>query len=222
MVFWIAILAGIAFVWLAVRLGFYETWILLFNILVSIYVAVFLTPMVVDFAPASGEVASYGVALSMLVLAGGCFAILQGLSYVFLTGQFSITFPRLFDIPVSGLLGFVAGFLVLSFGALTVTTTPLARHRIVSTLGFNRQSQQANIACIAWSCDLIHSVARFEAGKDATRDAVNRLLDLSSDMRPTRVERPPEPNAPPATPRREPRQESPARRKIIDPTADTP
>lgn len=202
MVFWIAILAGIAFVWLAVRLGFYETWILLFNILVSIYVAIFLTPLVVDFAPASGEVASYSVALSMLVLAGGCFAILQGLSYVSLTGQFSITFPRLFDIPVSGLLGFAAGFLVLSFGALTITTTPLARHRIVSTLGFNRQSQQANIACIAWSCDLIHSVARFEVGKDATRDAVNRLLDLPSEVRPAGVERPPEPNAPATAPKR--------------------
>jgi hypothetical protein len=196
MVFWIAILAGIGFVWLAVRLGFYETWILFFNVLVSMYLGIFLTPMIVSFAPASGEVASYGVALSMVVLAGGCFAILQGLSYVFLTGQFSISFPRLFDIPLSGLLGFVAGFLALSFAALTVTTTPLARHRIVSTLGFNRQSQQATITCIAWGCDLIHAFARFEAGEGGTQEAVNRLLDLSGDIRPASPEPRPEPNAP--------------------------
>jgi len=196
MVFWIAILAGIGFVWLAVRLGFYETWILFFNVLVSIYLGIFLTPMVVSFAPASGEVASYGVALSMVVLAGGCFAILQGLSYVFLTGQFSISFPRLFDIPFSGLLGFVAGFLALSFAALVVTTTPLAQRRMVGTLGFNRQSQQATITCIAWGCDLIHTFARFEAGEGATREAVSRLLDLSSDVRPPSPKPQPEPNTP--------------------------
>jgi hypothetical protein len=196
MVFWTAILAGIGFVWLAVRLGFYETWILLFNVLVSMYVGIFLTPMVVSVAPSSGEIASYGVALSMVVLAGGCFAVLQGLSYVFLTGQFSISFPRLFDIPLSGLLGFIAGFLVLSFAALVVTATPLAQRRIVSTLGLNRQSEQATITCIAWGCDLIHTVARFEAGEGGTREAVNRLLDLSGDIRPTSPEPQPEPNAP--------------------------
>ncbi len=196
MVFWIAILAGIGFVWLAVRLGFYETWILFFNILVSIYLGIFLTPMIVSFAPASGEAASYGIALSMVALAGGCFAILQGLSYVFLTGQFSISFPRLFDIPLSGLLGFVAGFLTLSFAALVIATTPLAQRQIVSTVGLNRQSQQATITCIGWGCDLIHTFARFEPEEGATRKAVNRLLDLSTNIRPAGPQPQPEPNAP--------------------------
>src|SRR5512146_104116 len=104
MVFWIAILAGALFVWLAVRLGFYETWILFFNVLVSLYVSIFLTPLLVEVAPAPGEAASYNAALCLLVLAGGCFAVLQGLSYVFLTGQFHIPFPRVFDIVVSRLI----------------------------------------------------------------------------------------------------------------------
>lgn len=42
MVFWIAILVGGAFVWLGVRMGFYQSWCLLFNIVVSIYLAIFL------------------------------------------------------------------------------------------------------------------------------------------------------------------------------------
>ena len=46
MVFWIAILVGVLFAWLGVRLGFYETWILCFNVIVSIYVAIFLAPFV--------------------------------------------------------------------------------------------------------------------------------------------------------------------------------
>lgn len=182
MVFWIAILAGILFVWLAVRLGFYATWVLLFNVVISMYVAIFLAPLIVDFAPAVGGAASYGVALSMIVLAGGCFALLQGLSYVFLTGQFNIPFPRIFDIVLSGVLGFTAGFLILSFAAIVLTTTPLAQHKIISSIGFNEQSQQANISCMARCCDLIHAVAGFEGSKETTGTAIHRLLDVQRNL----------------------------------------
>jgi len=222
MVFWIAILAGILFVWLAVRLGFYATWVLLFNIVISIYVAIFLTPLIVSFAPAAGQVASYGAALSMLVLAGGCFALLHGLSYVFLTGQFNIAFPRIFDIVLSGVLGFAAGFLILSFAAIVLTTTPLAQQEIVSSIGFNEQSQRANISCVARCCDLVHAIAGFEGGKEATGTAIHRLLDVQRDLSSQRQEPKPDANEPPATPRKEPRHEFPARRKIVDPTGDVP
>ena len=134
MMFWIAILAGALFVWLAVRVGFYETWVLLFNVVISIYVSVFLSPILVELAPPPSGAASYHVALCLTVLAGGCFAILQGLSYVFLTGQYHIPFPRVFDIVLSGVLGFAAGFLIVSFIAVVLTTTPLAEHKIVGRL----------------------------------------------------------------------------------------
>jgi hypothetical protein len=196
MVFWIAILAGVLFVWLAVRLGFYETWVLFFNVLVSIYVSIFLTPLLVEVAPAAGEAASYHIALCLLVLAGGCFALLQGLSYVFLTGQFHIPFPRVFDIVVSGLVGFATGFLVLSFLALVLTTTPLADNKIAGVLGTGRQSQQANLICLTRSCDVIHSFARFNESGNTTEAAVQRLLETPRvQPRPSSV--PPEANEPP-------------------------
>jgi len=183
MVFWLAILMGVLFVWLAVRMGFYEMWVLLFNIVVSVYVAVFLAPIVAEFAPGGDELSSYGTALSMIVLAGGCFAILQGLSYVFLTGQFSIPFPRVFDILFSGGLGFLAGFLILSFVALVLATTPLAERDIVRTLGLGSESQQANISCIAWCCNRVHSVASADNHENATEAAVQRLLKTSGRQR---------------------------------------
>jgi len=222
MVFWIAILTGVLFVWLAVRLGFYATWVLLFNILISIYVAIFLAPLVVDIAPVGGGAASYGMALSMIVLAGGCFAILHGLSYVFLTGQFNIPFPRIFDILLSGVLGFVAGFLILSFAAIILTTTPLAQQKIVSSIGFNEPSQRANISCVAWCCDLIHAVAGFEGGKETTGTAIHRLLEVQRDLNSSREERKPDANEPAVTPRTAPRRESSARRKVEGLADDTP
>jgi hypothetical protein len=222
MVFWIAILTGVLFVWLAVRLRFYSTWVLLFNVLVSVYVAIFLTPAVIGFAPLSGQAASCGVALSMIVLGGGCFAILHGLSFVFLTGQFNIPFPRIFDVLFSGLLGFVAGFLVLSFVAIVLTTTPLAQNKVVSSIGFNRQSQRANILCLSWCCDLIHAVARFEGGNDTTEAAIDRLMDMSSNLASKRNEPKPDANEPPAPPRKTPPRQAGQRRKIADPSGDTP
>jgi hypothetical protein len=177
MVFWMAILTGILFVWLALRLGFYETWILFFNIVISVYVSIFLAPLVAGLAPGAGKAASYVTALSMLLLAGGCFAVLQGLSYVFLTGQFSVAFPRFFDVLLSGGLGFFAGFLVLSFAALVVTTTPLAENKLVSSIGFSRQAEETNLSCLAWCCNQVHSVAGFETDPNAAQTAVDRLFE---------------------------------------------
>ena len=210
MVFWIAILAGVLFAWLAVRMGFYETWVLLFNIVVSIYIAIFLAPVVADFVPMPGR-ASWCMSLSMLVLAGGSFALLHGLSWVFLTGQFRGRFPSLFDVLFSGLLGFVAGFLILSFATLALSTTPLVQHRILRTLGLGRKDQGANIACVAQCCDLVHRVAGFDDGS-TTQTAVTRLLNTSDrltaqDSATPRLGGPADPNAPnkpppqPPTPR---------------------
>jgi hypothetical protein len=217
MVFWIAILVGVLFVWLAVRMGFYDTWSLLFNVVVSIYVAIFLAPLVARLAPASGGASPYGMALSMIVLSGGCFAILYGLSYVFLTGQFSVRFPRFFDILLAGALGFVAGFLILSFAALVIATTPLARHKLVGSIGFSRQSQRPNIACIAWCCDLVHAVARFEPSDNATQAAVERLLEKAKEISPP--SNPPQADTnEPATTRRQPHTPRPGRAR--DPVDD--
>ncbi|MDY0357046.1 MAG: CvpA family protein [Sedimentisphaerales bacterium] len=179
MVFWIAILVGGAFVWLGVRMGFYQSWCLLFNIVVSIYLAIFLAPLVADRVPTGGEASAYGVMLSLAALAGGCFALLCGVSYVFLTGQFRVPFPKAMDILAAGLLGFLSGFLVTSFVALVVVVGPLAQHKVLRTLGFDLPSQKANLACMAWCCDVIHSVVRSEPADQATHRAIDRLLDRS-------------------------------------------
>ena len=186
MAFWTAILVGALFVWLTVRLGFYETWGLLFSCIVSIYVAVFLAPSVAGFASATAKVSAYSTALAMVALAGGCFAILYGLSYVFLTGQFKISFPEIFDILLAGAMGFLTGFLVLSFVALALTTTPLAENELAHDLGLNPESEKSNIACIAWCCDRVHSVVGGDTDDSATRAAIGRLLNDPPSPEPDR------------------------------------
>ncbi len=178
MVFWIAILAGALFVWLAVRMGFYETWALLFNVLISIYVAIFLAPRLAPVLPAS----PHRMALTLIVLAGGCFILLHGVCYVFLTGQFSVQFPRFFELVLGGALGFVTGFLIISFLALAITTSPVAQRGALGRLGFDRQTQRLNLAGLAWSCQPIHVLAGREDGAQA---AIERILQAVDETIPS-------------------------------------
>ncbi len=175
MVFWLGILTGGLFTWFAIKIGFYEMWALLFNIVISIYTAIFLSPVILNIVPEAGDIPCSN-ALALAVLGGGTFFILYGITYVFLTGQFKVSFPKLFDILFTGILGFLAGFLVLSFAALVITLTPISQNRFVKQVGFNRHSQQANISYICLWCDLVNSIVSSPDTKITSKQAVEHLL----------------------------------------------
>jgi len=182
MIFWAGILAGGLFTWLAIRIGFFETLAMMFNIVISIYVAIFLTPVLVDYIPAASET-SYCNALALVVIAAVTFLILYGITYVFLTGQFKVPFPKIFDILFSGALGFLAGFLVLSFAALIITVTPISQNRFLSRIGFSRYSQKANISYICWWCDLVNSRVSSPDTKITCEQAIDKLLNSMQPKR---------------------------------------
>jgi uncharacterized membrane protein required for colicin V production len=175
MVFWLGILTGGLFTWFAIKIGFYEMWAMLFNIVISVYTAIFLTPVILNIIPEASDIPCCH-ALALTVLGAGTFCILFGITYVFLTGQFKVSFPKSFDILFAGLLGFLAGFLVLSFAALVITITPLSENRFVRQVGFNRNSQQANISYICWWCDLVNSIVSSPDSKITSKQAVEYLL----------------------------------------------
>jgi hypothetical protein len=121
------------------------------------------------------------------------------LSYVFLTGQFKLPFPRVFDVVLSGVLGFATGFLLLSFLALVLTTTPLAEDKIVGIFGLGQQPGQANRVCLAQCCDVIHSFAGFAETGNTSQAALQKLLEAPKvSLRPSPT--PPDSNEPPAQP----------------------
>ncbi len=183
MVFWLGILTGGLFTWFAIKIGFYEMLAMFFNIVISIYAAIFLTPVILDIIPTARET-QYCHTLALVVLGGGTFFILYGITYVFLTGQFKVSFPKLFDILLTGILGFLAGFLVLSFAALVITVTPISQNRFVRQVGFNRQSQQANISYMCLWCDLVNSIVSSPDTKITSKQAVEHLLSETQSTTP--------------------------------------
>jgi hypothetical protein len=183
MIFWLSVLAGGFCAWYALKMGFYETWTMLFNIVISVYVAIFLTPFVTEIIPGISDT-QYGLALTILVIAVGCFLILYGISYIFLTGQFSVSFPKLFDILFAGFLGFLGGFLVFSFLIFIIAVTPLSANQFAGKVGFNKQCQQSNISYICWWCDLVNSFVSTQENKITTEQAIGKLLKGTQSKQP--------------------------------------
>jgi hypothetical protein len=186
MIFWACILGGAFFAWLAVRIGFYESLALTFNIVISIYIAIFLTPVIIETFPVAGDVPCCN-ALALTFTATGAFLILYGITYIFLTGQFKVSFPKLFDIIFAGIIGFFAGTLVFSFIILIITATPVSQNRFAQKIGFNRQSQQSNISYICRWSDLVNSVVSSPENYLTSEQTLDQLLYTAQPMEPNNI-----------------------------------
>lgn len=193
MAFWLGILVGGLFAWFAIKLGFYETWAMLFNIIISIYLAVFLRPVIVEVVPAAGDTPYSGV-LIMSATAIISFLILHGISYTFLTGQFNVSFPKILNTLGTGFLGFLAGFLVWSFASLLISATPISQNTFVNGLGFDSQFEQSNMPYISWWCNLVNTVVSSQDSEHTAEEAISELLK-SVEKKETAVQgKPAEPN----------------------------
>ncbi len=156
MVFWIGILIAVIFAYSTIKLGFYHAWTTLFNVLVAVYIAIRIGAVLEDFFPAAVN-GQYGKALSLLVTATGTFLILQGIAYVLLIGQIEVAFPRTLNIIGSGLMGFMAGFLVCSFATLVICTTPFSQQQYVKEIGLDTKTfEEAKMqSCLVSVCNFM-------------------------------------------------------------------
>jgi hypothetical protein len=174
MVLLAGILAGGLCIWFAVKIGFYETWAMLFNIVIAIYVALFMAQPIVNILPEEASNIRYCEALTLIVLAIGSFLILHGLTYILFTSQFKVTFPKLFDILFAGLLGFFSGFLLLSFAVLIIFLTPFGEYA-----GIEDDSVEYNMSSTYWLFDGIHSIVSSPDNEITTEKVIKQLLNKS-------------------------------------------
>ena len=175
MLFWIGILFAGFSTWFAIKIGFYETIVLFFNILISIYVSTFLTPVFLKYFSSVNDTLFFKT-FSLVILAVGTFFILYWIAYIFITGEFKITFPKIFENIFSGFIGFLLGFLVYSFITVVITITPFSNNRVISQMGFNREYQQTNIAYICWWCDLVNYVVASSEEKIESEQIIEELF----------------------------------------------
>jgi len=165
------ILAGGLCVWFAIKIGFYETWAMLFNVVVAIYTALFLAGPIVNILPEETRNIPCCEALTVLIVAVGSFLILHGITYILFTSQFKVPFPKIFDILFAGLLGFLGGFLLLSFAALIICLTPFGKYASI-----NKESVNNNMKSTYWLLDGIHSIVSWPQDKLKSCDVIEQLI----------------------------------------------
>ena len=184
MVFWTGILFGFLFTWLSVKKGFYETWILLFNIVIAVYLAIFLGPVIAKIVPVAHG-SPYNTALCMMIPCVGAFLILYGISFTLFTGQFSIPFTKTIDTCVAGFFGFLTGLLVWFFLSLLISITPISQHTFVRELEFADGFKQTGAPYVSWWCDWIHLIAASRNSDITSAEVINALLeDANPETRP--------------------------------------
>jgi uncharacterized membrane protein required for colicin V production len=166
------ILVGGLCVWYAIKIGFYETWAMLLNIVIAIYIALFLAQPIVNFLPEETGNIPCCEALVLLIVAVGSFLILYGITYILFTSQFRVPFPKIFDILFAGILGFFGGFLVLSFAALIIILTPFGKYAAI-----NKESVKNNMKSAYWVLDGIHSIVSGSENELQSSEVIEQLLN---------------------------------------------
>lgn len=179
MVFWIAVLIGGLFAWAAAQVGFFASWIMLFNLVLSAYLAVFVAPLIIDAVPATTDT-PYGYALVLLTIAIATLVTAYAVCYTLLSGRTRIEFPALMDKLGAGILGFLGGFLVSSFLGLVVSLTPLPELDSLRPLGLDAASQRATRAYVCWWCDVLHGFVGSSESGMTSGEAVDSLLNRAS------------------------------------------
>lgn len=168
------ILVGGLCAWFAIKIGFYETWAMLFNIVVAIFTALFLTRPIVNLLSEEAIDIPCREALVLLIVAVGSFLILHGITYILFTSQFNVPFPKIFDVLFAGLLGFFGGFLVLSFAALIIFITPLGKYASI-----NKESVKNNMKPAYWLLDGIHSIVSGSENEPDSSVVIEQILSKS-------------------------------------------
>lgn len=188
-------IAGGLFVMLAIDAGFVRSWIMLFNLVLATYLAVFLTPQAAAAVPSAAGT-PMGYAFTFLAIGGGVFAVGYGLTVLCLASDKRIEFPRALETLGAGFLGFVSGFLVCSFFAVALLLTPWSQSDFCRNWGLDKSSLESNTQYVSFWCERINTLAAAGGTPRSAEDAVRELFRPagpaapSADSQPTAQTRP--------------------------------
>ncbi len=169
-------MVGVAFAFLAIRRGLYETWAILFNIVVSMYLAIVLSPLAKDILPQSSR-NPYDDTLVILALGVGFFVLLHGIVYVLVLSQFKINMGKILDLIGSGAIGLAGGILIWSFALILLCSSPIITNKFVRAVGIKRDNVQSNISYVCRFTGLIERFVSAEPSENVVPELLDSLLE---------------------------------------------
>jgi hypothetical protein len=149
-----AIAMGVVFAVCGYRWGFYTIWAMLFNLMISIYLGIMLSPTVAGFMPTlfSAGVRQtegnfwYVYAAIVAGVALTSFIILQITAMTYFTGTFNISLPKLLENLGAMFVGFAAGYILWGFLCFLVLIMPIKKEQSILFKSFTADPNSKEIS----------------------------------------------------------------------------
>jgi uncharacterized membrane protein len=154
MIFSLAVLVGVIFAVIGIRKGFFTMWLVLFNILVAIYLAVMLSDLIIQIRSDMDQLRYY-LAACVAVIAAMTFVILQTITTSFFAEISECLCPKLFDTIGAAALGFLSGYFAFCFVFLVVCIMPFSKQPFMKGLCGDGASTPTVAGHIVNACDFV-------------------------------------------------------------------
>jgi hypothetical protein len=183
MIWTAAIAMGFVFAVCGYRRGFYATWAVLFNIAISIYLSVMLTPTAAAFLPAvlpdgaKSSDGSFWYAYAGIAAAAAfvSFVILQIIATVFFTGTFNISLPKLVDKLGAALIGFAAGYVLWGFICFLVLIMPKSENVLLKSFTAGSESKELSMSAVSKVVNTINLVS-LQPNREQVKNVISWTL----------------------------------------------
>ena len=178
----IGIIFGILFAAATLKKGLYIGWVRLVNVVLAIYLAVFITANIslcTDYLIKT----QYGYPLCMTIIAVSSLFVLHSFTTTFFTGIFRITFPKVLNIAGSAVLGFVCGLLVWSYIGLVLLLTPLPHGSIGQTFNIPAQLVRSSVPPLRYTCGVVNFLS-FQPERANAAKVLDSLLYVEKEKPP--------------------------------------
>jgi hypothetical protein len=185
---------GVVFAVCGYRWGFYTIWAVLFNLLISIYLSVMLSPTVAGFLPTlfpAGARQSEGnfwyvYAAIAAGVALASFIVLQITAMAYFTGTFNISLPKLLESLGAMFIGFLVGYVLWGFICFLVLIMPVSKEQPILLKSFTAdpQSKELSMPTILKVANTVNAVS-LQPNRQQVRNVIKWTLGW---------ENPPEPN----------------------------
>lgn len=177
MAFWILILFAAVGAFLAFKKAdFYKMWAIIFNIFIAIYTSIMLSPWIISMIPTGTGGLQYQKVACVVCVAVLVFGVLQAITVNFITADYEITFPKLFDSIGSSVLGFVSGLTVSAFILLMLSLLPFAEAPVINKITGREATEKLAAGPIVTLCDFITAIS-IQPPEGKPRQAVTRLIN---------------------------------------------
>ncbi|MHC4271293.1 MAG: CvpA family protein [Planctomycetota bacterium] len=171
----IGIIVGIAVAYHGFKRGFFDMWGKFFNLLISMYLAIFLRPFITEYISEGGN-SWIGITLTILLTGIAIFFILYGISFVAF-GQFTIELPKILDISGGAIVGFIGGILLWSLLIFLLSITPLSQSSFAKNIGMVKYSADNKATYICWWGDCVNLFASSSESRRSTEEMMTDIFN---------------------------------------------